>query len=150
MILRYLKTSFIATAGFMLTKTDILLIQPPIEDFYLTRKRTLPYGLCSIAGSLKAQGFDVKIFDALATDKAKVIDLPDEFKYLLPFYGKADISAFSLFHDFKHFGYSFEYVGKTAKDRNPFLIGISSLFTPYFDSVKKLPKQLKNFYLIAA
>jgi hypothetical protein len=52
---------------------DILLVQPPVEDFYLTRKRTLPYGLAAIAGSLRSRGYDVEIFDALATDKTRMI-----------------------------------------------------------------------------
>jgi radical SAM superfamily enzyme YgiQ (UPF0313 family) len=125
--------------------TDILLVQPPIEDFYLTKKRTLPYGLCSIAGSLKSHGYNVEIFDALATNKAKIIEWPEEFEYLRPFYGKPDVSSFSLFHGYKHFGFSFEHIGKIARDQSPFLIGISSLFTPYFDSVLKTAKIIKNF-----
>ncbi len=124
---------------------NILLIQPPIEDFYLTKKRTLPYGLCSIAGSLRACGFNVEIFDCLATNKVKIIHLPKEFEYLHPYYGKPDISPFSLFHEYKHFGYSFEHIGKIARDKQPFLIGISSLFTPYFDSVIKAAKAVKKF-----
>jgi hypothetical protein len=31
---------------------DILLIQPPIADFYHTAKRTIPYGLASIAAAV--------------------------------------------------------------------------------------------------
>ena len=52
--------------------SDILLIQPPIRDFYLTAKRTIPYGLASIAAMLEADGFTVTILDALATRKADV------------------------------------------------------------------------------
>ncbi|MCP3900612.1 MAG: B12-binding domain-containing radical SAM protein [Desulfobacteraceae bacterium] len=94
---------------------------------------------------MKKHGYKVEIFDALATNKAKVIKWPEEFEYLNFFYGKPDSSAFSLFHDFKHFGYSFEHIGKIAKDKNPFLIGISSLFTAYFDSVIKTAKVIKKF-----
>lgn len=129
----------------MVSNTDILLVQPCIEDFYLTKKRTIPYGLCSIAGSLKIHGYNVEIFDALATNKAKIIEWSNEFEYLRSFYGKSDVSAFSLFHDYKHFGYSFEHIGKIARDKNPFLIGISSLFTAYFDSVVKTAKIIKKF-----
>ena len=45
---------------------DILLIQPPIRDFYLTAKRTIPYGLTAIAAALIAKGYTVDILDALA------------------------------------------------------------------------------------
>jgi hypothetical protein len=60
---------------------DILLIQPPIRDFYLTAKRTIPYGLAGIAAGLIEAGFSVKILDALATPKSRVVDLPQEMAY---------------------------------------------------------------------
>ncbi len=61
---------------------DILLIQPPIRDFYLTAKRTIPYGLACIAATLIKSGFSVKILDALATSKSRICDLPREMGYL--------------------------------------------------------------------
>ena len=82
---------------------DILLIQPPISDFYLTAKRTIPYGLSSIAAALIAKGYTVDIFDALATSKARVRQLPAEMSYLQPYYARPDCSAFALFHEFRHF-----------------------------------------------
>jgi len=72
--------------------TDILLIQPPIRDFYLTFKRTVPYGLSCIASSLAEAGFSVEIFDALATSKSHKLELPSEMAYLDEYYGKEDIS----------------------------------------------------------
>ena len=86
---------------------DILLIQPPIRDFYLTAKRTIPHGLASIAASLEKTGFTVEILDGLATAKSKVIDLPESMKDLTDYYRGPDISPFSLFHHYRHFGYSF-------------------------------------------
>ncbi len=110
---------------------DILLIQPPIRDFYLTAKRTIPYGLTCIASTLMNSGFSVAILDGLATSKSRIRDLPEEMKYLLPYYGRPDLSPFALFHQFRHFGYSFDTIGKKAGDSGAFLVGISSLFTPY-------------------
>ncbi len=89
--------------------TDILLIQPPIRDFYLTAKRTVPYGLAAIASALMREGFSVQILDALATSKSRIIDLPEEMTYLREDYGYPDRSPFRLFHHFKHFGYSFRH-----------------------------------------
>ena len=112
---------------------DILLIQPYIEDFYLTAKRTLPYGLASIATALRQAGFTVAICDALATAKSRVIPWPRNMDYLAPFYGRPDLSPFGLFHQFRHFGYSLEYIAAQARRSNAFLIGISSLFSAYSD-----------------
>lgn len=124
---------------------DILLIQPPIRDFYLTSKRTVPYGLSCIASSLIEAGFSVKIFDALATSKSHKLELPPGMSYLDEFYGKEDISPFALFHTFKHFGYSFEHIGKVAAESGAFLVGISSLFTPYADCALKAAESVKAF-----
>ena len=111
--------------------TDILLIQPPVRDFYATAKRSIPYGLACIAASLLKHGFSVEILDGLATSKSRNIPLPAEMGYLSEFYGNPDISPFALFHQYKHFGYSFEHIGKQAKESGAFLVGISSLFTAY-------------------
>lgn len=125
---------------------DILLIQPPVRDFYLTEKRTIPYGLACIAAELIQHGFTVGIMDGLAVGKSRVIAPPPEMDYLAPFYGKSDVSPFGLFHPFKHFGYSFEHIGKTARDSGAFLVGISSLFTAYSDEALATARTVKAFH----
>ncbi|NOX33851.1 MAG: B12-binding domain-containing radical SAM protein [Deltaproteobacteria bacterium] len=126
--------------------SKVILVQPPIEDFYLTKKRTIPYGLASVAACVKEQGFDVEIIDALATNKSKTIEYPEDFSYLKTYYNKKDTSFFSLFHEFKHFGYSYEYIGTKIRDKKPFVVGISSLFTAYFDAALKTAQIIKKFY----
>ncbi len=125
---------------------DILLIQPPIRDFYLTAKRTIPYGLASIAAVLRQDGFSVEIFDALATPKSRPLPLPLEMDYLTGFYGQPDISPFGLFHGFHHFGYSLEHIGKMAKESGAFLVGISSLFTAYSNEALETARIVKKFH----
>ena len=125
---------------------DILLIQPPIRDFYLTAKRTIPYGLACIAASLIKEGFSVDIFDGLATARSKVLDLPLEMAYLKPYYDRSDLSPFSLFHHFRHYGYSFEHIGQKAKASGAFLIGISSLFTAYRDEAIRTAESVKQYH----
>ena len=125
---------------------DILLIQPPIRDFYLTAKRTIPYGLACIAGALLAKGYTVAIFDALATQKSKMLDWPSEMVYLEKYYGHADVSPFALFHRYRHFGYSFEHIGKIARESEAFLVGISSLFTAYQNEALKTAEIVKKWH----
>jgi hypothetical protein len=79
---------------------DILLIQPPIRDFYLTAKRTIPYGLTCIASVLIKSGYSVDILDGLATAKARVRDLPEQLGYLRQYYGQPDRSPVALFYDY--------------------------------------------------
>jgi len=130
----------------IMNKSKVVLVQPPIEDFYLTKKRTIPYGLACIAACVRAKGFDVQILDALSTGKSGIIDYPAEFSYLKSFYPLKDISNFSLFHEFRHFGYSFEYIGTKIRESQPFLVGISSLFTAYSNEALKTAKIIKKFY----
>lgn len=111
--------------------TDVLLVQPPIRDFYLTTKRTIPYGLASIAAALEAKGFSVRIIDALATSRSRPAEIPESLSDLKMFYGPSDVSPFGLFSGFRHFGYSFEHLARLIRNDRPFMIGISSLFTPY-------------------
>ncbi len=126
--------------------TDILLIQPPIRDFYLTAKRTIPYGLACIAASLQKNCFSVEIFDGLATTKSHIIELPEEMEYLREYYHQPDISPFSLFYHYRHYGYSFQHIGSVAKKSGAFLVGISSLFTPYADEALKTADVVKTYH----
>ena len=129
----------------MILIMKVLLIQPPIRDFYLTAKRTIPYGLASIAASLEKNNIEVEIFDCLSTKKSKIIDLPQEFDYLKKFYSQKDISPFALFSDFKHFGYSFQHIGNMARKSQAFVIGISSLFTAYSQEALRTAEVVKKY-----
>jgi anaerobic magnesium-protoporphyrin IX monomethyl ester cyclase len=124
--------------------TDILLIQPPIRDFYLTAKRTIPYGLACIAGTLIEQGFDVEILDALAVSKSRILPKPEKMARLEPYYGTADISPFALFHHFRHYGYSYEHIENRIKASGAFLVGISSLFTAYCEESLETARIVKK------
>ena len=110
---------------------DVLLVQPPIRDFYLTAKRTIPYGLACVAAALISKGFSVEILDGLASAKSRPLPLPAELNHLQEFYGRPDASPFALFHRFRHFGFSFEHLARRARECGAPLIGISALCTPY-------------------
>ena len=123
--------------------TDIVLVQPPIRDFYLTAKRTIPYGLACIASPLLRAGWSVEIVDALASNKSKKAELPPEMSYLRDFYLGPDISPFCLFQDFRRFGADFESVGERVARSGPFLVGVSSLFSAYAEEAIEAAKIVK-------
>ncbi|MEA3333957.1 MAG: radical SAM protein [Pseudomonadota bacterium] len=124
--------------------SDVALVQPPIEDFFLTAKRTIPYGLACIGATLEEEGFSVTIIDGLATNKSKLRPWPEEMAYLKPHFGKPDTSPFALFHNYKHFGYSFAHLGKLVRESGAFLVGISALFTPYHESALQVALIVKK------
>jgi len=124
--------------------TDILLVQPPIRDFYLTSKRTIPYGLANIAATLLKEGFSVRILDCLATAKSRTIPLPREMAYLKEYYGRPDISPFALFHQYKHFGHSYRDIERLAGKSRAWLVGISSLFSAYSSEAVETAKSIRR------
>jgi anaerobic magnesium-protoporphyrin IX monomethyl ester cyclase len=122
---------------------DILLVQPPITDYYHTAKRTIPYGLASIAAAVSQAGFSVAVLDAMATGKSRMIAPPAELDYLDAFHGRADHSPFGLFHHFRYYGYSLEYLGQQIKASGAFLVGIASLFTAYSEMALAVARAAK-------
>ncbi len=123
---------------------EILLIQPPIKDFYLTRKRTVPYGLTCLAASLEKADLSVEIFDALATGKSRPIDRPQHMAHLDAFYGQPDTSPFALFHQYRYFGYSHQHIKKVINESGAFMVGISSLFTAYSAEALEVAATVKS------
>jgi radical SAM superfamily enzyme YgiQ (UPF0313 family) len=64
--------------------------------------------------------------------------------YLRDYYIRPDLSPFSLFYDYRHYGYSLEYLGIQIARSRAFLVGISSLFTPYADEALAIASLVKN------
>ncbi len=110
---------------------DVLLVQPPVRDFYLTRQRNVPHALACLASPLHARGFSVEILDALASSKTRPRDLPPPMAYLRDYFGARDHSPFALFHQYHHHGLSFEALARRAARLTPEVIGLSSSFTAY-------------------
>jgi anaerobic magnesium-protoporphyrin IX monomethyl ester cyclase len=125
---------------------DLLLLQPPIRDFYLTRKRTQPYGLACLAASLRAAGLSVAILDGLARGKSRIRPLPAEMQELRDYYPQPDRSPLALFHPYRHFGYSLEHLARRACDLAPRVIGISANFSAYADLALALVRAVKHEY----
>lgn len=107
----------------------VLLIQPPISDFYDTQIRTYPLGLLYLAKKIKDIA-DVSILDLRTGYKPKAKKEP--FFYSLNEYYKEKISPFSLFSRFYYFGMDENLIVKKLAETNPDIVCISSLFSTYF------------------
>lgn len=122
----------------------VLLVSPPIFDFYYSFHRSEPLGLLYIKEILA--GYDwlhVDIFDARYKGTSKVITTPEIFHYLNHVYVK-DTSWFSLFYGFKRFGYSCDTIVNFIKDNGYDVICISSLFSAYHHDVEILAARIKK------
>lgn len=124
------KADKICAASHFLKK--ILLIQPPIQDFYQTQIRQEPLGLAYLQATLQDAGFNAPILNCLDANNKKTITPPPELAYITPFYPVNDLSPFKIFGHYYHFGLSFENIFLKIKEIQPDMIGLSANFTPYF------------------
>jgi radical SAM superfamily enzyme YgiQ (UPF0313 family) len=124
----------------------LVLLQPPIEDFYETDVRLQPIGLCYLKAAVKRHlpGIQVIIKDYHHGWGRRTIPVPEELAYLKDFYAWPDKSPFSSFYHYFHFGAPFEALAKDVARENPDLVGISSLFSPYYREVLRAAAEIKK------
>jgi radical SAM superfamily enzyme YgiQ (UPF0313 family) len=122
----------------------ILLMQPPVRDFYQTSIRTQPIGLAYLAASLKKEGHEVEILDC-QTETKKSIPIPVELSYLKDFYPLNDQSPFRLYSGYYHFGMGWEEIRKRVEDSRADVFGISSSFTPYLREALEIARIIKEW-----
>ena len=84
----------------------VLLIQPPIEDFYTTPVRLYPLGLLYAAAVFRKSGCRVQILDCLEPLEKKQLPLPADFSYLKPLLDSNPL----LFRNYYRFGISTEKI----------------------------------------
>jgi anaerobic magnesium-protoporphyrin IX monomethyl ester cyclase len=124
----------------------IILINPPIQDFFQTEIRQQPLGLEYIQAVLDREGYQTYLLDCLGNNKKRTIPIPKLFNYLKQYYPTNDLSPFKLFTHYRHFGMSFEQIGQHVKDFQPDLIGISLNFTPYVEMAVETARLCKSIF----
>jgi radical SAM superfamily enzyme YgiQ (UPF0313 family) len=122
----------------------VLLIQPPVRDFYQTSIRTQPIGLAYLAASLKFNGYEVGILDCQTSEK-RAIPIPSEFSYLKDFYPFNDRSPFKLYTGYYHFGMAWDEIRERIKGSKAYVFGISSSFTPYYQEALEIARIIKEW-----
>src|SRR5262249_24404327 len=74
----------------------------------------------------------------------KTVKIPQELKYLTDYYPVADKSPFSTFHRYYHFGRPFDEIEREIAEIQPDVVGISSLFTPYYREALEVAQRVKR------
>ncbi len=123
----------------------ILLIQPPIEDFYITTQRLQPVGLLYIASALVKAGHTAKILDLLAYPQTADINFDDELSYLSEYY-ESDISPFRIFSQYRRFGASTENIRNLIQNEDFDVCGIASNFTCYWKQSLEVAMIIKSLF----
>lgn len=107
----------------------VLLIQPPIEDFYDTSVRTYPLGLAYVASRL-SDAAEVEVLDARSARKP--VPLTEHgFPELEPFYREGVNTPFSFFGRFRRYGLSTWEIRGAIDRRKPDIVGIASMCSAY-------------------
>jgi radical SAM superfamily enzyme YgiQ (UPF0313 family) len=124
----------------------VLLIQPPVQDFYDTDVRLQPIGLCYLKAAVKKHlpDIDIIIKDYHGGCGRLTVPIPKELQYLTDYYPVADKSPFSTFHQYYHFGKPFDEIEAEIAELNPNVVGISSLFTPYYREALEVAARVKK------
>ncbi len=107
----------------------VLLIQPPIEDYYDTSVRTYPLGLAYVASGVSSVA-DVAILDARTTGRSKP---PSEhgFPEMEPFYREGVNTPFSFLGRFRRYGLAASEIREAIDRHKPDIVGIASMCTAY-------------------
>ena len=123
-----------------------LLIQPPVQDFYDTDVRLQPIGLCYLKAAVNKHLSDVEVIikDYHGGCGRRTVAIPRELRYLADYYSVADKSPFSTFHQYYHFGKPFDEIEAEIAEIRPDVVGISSLFTPYYREVLEVAARVKK------
>ena len=124
----------------------LLLIQPPVRDFYDTDVRLQPIGLAYLKAAVQNHlpRVEVIIKDYHGGCGRQTVSIPKELRYLADYYSIADKSPFSTFHQFYHFGKSFDEIENDIAELTPDVVGVSSLFTPYFREALEVAARVKK------
>ncbi|MBI5440339.1 MAG: B12-binding domain-containing radical SAM protein [Deltaproteobacteria bacterium] len=123
----------------------VLLLQPPVEDFYHTGVRLQPLGLASLKAALGRWLPDVRVTvrDYHHGWGRRTVPLPPELAHLRAFYPVPDRSPFSTFHGYFHFGASYGDLAEDVAKAQPDLVGISCLFSPYYREALRAAEAVK-------
>ncbi len=124
----------------------ILLIQPPIEDFYQTEIRLQPIGLAYLKATIQKYFPEVKVTlrDYHLGHGKRTVARPRELAFLNDFYMVPDRSPFSTFYHYYRFGADIETIVRDVARLNPDLVGISSLFTAYAPQALQVAKAIRE------
>lgn len=115
----------------------IALVNPPIEDFYITGIRRQPLGLLYIASALINEGHDVSLINCHSRKKS-IMEIPPEFAYLVKYINHEDHLLRFPFSNYSHFGMSWQEIERQIGSVKAELWLVSSLFTTYYQETDRI------------
>jgi anaerobic magnesium-protoporphyrin IX monomethyl ester cyclase len=115
--------------GIILLSVKVLLVQPPVEDFYDTSIRTYPLALLYLGRRIRDIA-EVTVLDLRSKRKPKRLG-EHPFPDLRPYYRERIRTPFSFFGAYYRFGADEEEIREALGKARADVVAISSLFTTY-------------------
>lgn len=125
----------------------IVLVQPPLEDFYFTPHRSSTLGLQSLAAAWTKRGHNCHILNfSLEKPLKKKLPLPEKLEYLSPWLIKQpkEMNGTAYFSNYFRFGPSLESCLEQIKNLKPQVVAVSCFAWSYAQRTLKLLKLLKE------
>lgn len=100
----------------------IVLVQPPLRDFYLTRHRMNALGLKIVRSMLMEAGYTVECFNFPNSRKVENLPLPESLSFLTSFLIPGERGPLSGFSHFRRFGPDFDEAESAVSAMKPDLV----------------------------
>jgi len=118
----------------------VFLVKPPIRGCMVEIGRHVPIGLAYVSGALRAAGHDTEIFDSLAYTEDNHVVPPDQLTAI----EQAKLDRHPRWQHIMHWGARPERIEAALAASNADVVGISCMFTPYYESAYELAKMAKR------
>jgi tRNA A37 methylthiotransferase MiaB len=124
----------------------VLLLQPPIRDYYHTEVRLQPLGLAYLKAAVRKHLPEAEVIlrDYHHGWGRHTVTPPQELSYLRDYYSFHDQSPFCVFHQYYHFGADFRELAQDVAAARPDLVGISSMFSAYHREVVETARSIRQ------
>lgn len=125
----------------------IILVQPPVEDFYFTPHRCSVLGLQSLAAVWTKRGHHCHILTfPLEKPQKKRLSLPEKIEYLRPLLKKQpkEMSSTAYFSNYYRFGLSLSSCLEEIMKLEPHVVAVSCFAWGYAQTAMNLLKLLKE------
>jgi hypothetical protein len=122
----------------------IVLVQPPLRDFYLTRHRMNVLGLELVKSMLEKAGYTLEILNFPRGGEVKNLPLPESLAHLTPFLIPGEKGPLSGFPRFRRFGLDFAGAAARILSLEPNLILIGLFAWAYGQDAMEMAEVLRT------
>ena len=120
----------------------VLLIRPPQEGFFHTNERHYPIGLLYIAEACRRKDYDVEILDSLIYKNTPYVIEKKEMSKIQ----HDKLNKNPIFSEYIHYGSRIDDICNYISIYNPDCIGISIMFSCFYDTAYMLARRIKNMF----